>query len=75
MKDLDLGEVTRRLGTRRIMLVAPLAQMLGVHPNTIRWRVTVGRYRAECYGERQTFVLTASVLEDLRRLNPEMEAR
>jgi transposase-like protein len=70
-RDLELGEVARLLAQRRAYLVADLARLLGVHANTVRWRVTMGRYRAENFGERQTWVISASVLEDLRRLNPE----
>ena len=70
---MDLGDVVRRLAQRRTFLVADLARLLGVHANTVRWRVTMGRYRAEVLGERQTWVLSASVLEDLKAKNPDLD--
>lgn len=65
-----MERVVEAVRGRRIHLVANLAKILGVHPNTVRWRVTMGRYRAEVYGERQTWVLAESVLEDLAAKNP-----
>jgi len=64
-----LEEIVRRLKARRAYTVAEMAAVLGVHPNTVRWRCTIGIYEREQTGPRKTMVLSQSVLGHLAKNN------